>query len=65
MMAENPREERYSPGRMDMIRQKVARFIGSDPGEVAIVRNTTEGNSLVCQGIDLKAGDSPHRLPGT
>jgi isopenicillin-N epimerase len=58
MMAENPNEKSaILQGRMEMIRQKAARFIGADADEVAIVRNTTEGNSLVCQGIDLKQGD--------
>jgi len=58
MMAENPNEKSaILQGRMELIRQKVARFIGADSDEVAIVRNTTEGNSLVCQGIDLRPGD--------
>ena len=58
MMAENPNENSaILQGRMRMIREKVARFVGADPDEIAILRNTTEGNSLVCQGIDLKQGD--------
>ncbi len=58
MMAENPNEKSaILQGRVDLIRQKVARFVGAYPDEIAIVRNTTEGNNLVCQGIDLKQGD--------
>ena len=58
MMAEDPNEKSaILQGRMKMIREKVARFVGADPDEIAILRNTTEGNSLGCQGIDLKQGD--------
>ncbi len=58
MMAENPNEKSaILQGRLDMIRQKAAQFIGAEADEIAIVRNTTEGNSLVCQGVDLKPGD--------
>jgi selenocysteine lyase/cysteine desulfurase len=42
---------------MESIRQKAAKFVGAHPDEIAIVRNTTEGNSLVCQGVDLQQGD--------
>jgi isopenicillin-N epimerase len=58
MMAENPNENSaILQGRMDLIREKAAKFLGAEAGEIAIVRNATEGNNLVCQGIDLKAGD--------
>ena len=58
MMAENPNEKSaILQGRMEAIRRKAAKFVGADPDEIAIVRNTTEGNNLVCQGIDLKQGD--------
>ena len=58
MMAENPNEKSaILQGRMEAIRQKAAKFVGADPDEIAIVRNTTEGNNLVCQGVDLKQGD--------
>jgi selenocysteine lyase/cysteine desulfurase len=42
---------------MEAIRQKAAQFVGASAGEIAIVRNATEGNNLLCNGIDLKAGD--------
>ena len=58
MMAINPNENSaILQGRMEMIREKAARFLGASSDEVAIVRNATEGNNLVAQGIDLKAGD--------
>lgn len=42
---------------MELVRQKVASFIHADPKEVLLTRNTTEGLSLVCQALPLKAGD--------
>lgn len=58
LMAENPNENSaILQGRQEAIRAKAARFIGADAAEVAILRNATEGNSLVCQGIDLAKGD--------
>jgi selenocysteine lyase/cysteine desulfurase len=58
MMAENPNENSaILQGRLEAIRSKAAQFIGADAAEVAILRNASEGNSLVCQGIDLAAGD--------
>lgn len=43
--------------RRDEVRSKVARFLGADPGEIVLNRNTTEGLSLVANGLDLKPGD--------
>jgi isopenicillin-N epimerase len=58
MMAENPNENSaILQGRMELIREKAARFLGASPDEIAIVRNATEGNNLVAQGVDLKPGD--------
>jgi len=58
IMAENPNENSaILQGHEDVIRAKAAQFIGATPGEVAILRNATEGNSLLCQGVDLQAGD--------
>lgn len=39
------------------VRRKAAAFIGADPDEVAIVRNTTEGMNFAANGMDLKPGD--------
>jgi isopenicillin-N epimerase len=58
MMAENPNENSaVLQERVDLVRTKAAEFVGASPDEIAIVRNATEGNNLVCQGFDLKAGD--------
>jgi isopenicillin-N epimerase len=58
IMAENPNENSaILQGRQEAIRAKAAQFIGATPGEIAILRNATEGNSLLCQGVDLKIGD--------
>ena len=58
IMAENPNENSaILQGRQEAIRAKAAQFIGATPAEVAILRNATEGNNLLCQGLDLKAGD--------
>ena len=58
LMAENPNENSaVLQGRQEAIRAKAAAFIGADAAEVAILRNASEGNSLVCQGIDLAKGD--------
>lgn len=58
LMAENPHENStVLQDRVELIRQKAAQFIGAEPGELAILRNATEGNNLVCQGLDLARGD--------
>lgn len=38
-------------------RAKVAAHLGADPDEVALVRNTSEGNNLINAGLPLHAGD--------
>ncbi len=35
----------------------LAEFLGAKPDEIAIVRNTTEGNNTVINGLTLKKGD--------
>ena len=58
LMAVNPNENsNVFQERQDQIRAKAAAFIGATPDEVALTRNTTEGNTILCQGLDLKAGD--------
>ena len=50
------------------VRAKAAKFIGADPEEIALLRNTTEGINFVVNGLDLKAGDEIlmtfHEHPG-
>ena len=48
-------------------RQRVAAYLGADPGEIVLTRNTTEGNNFVAQGVELGPGDevllSEHNHP--
>jgi selenocysteine lyase/cysteine desulfurase len=39
------------------LRDKLAEFLHCRRDELAIVRNTTEGNNVVCNGLDMKTGD--------
>src|SRR5215813_9843314 len=38
-------------------RRKLAAFMGASEDEIAIVRNTSEANSFIVNGLDLKTGD--------
>jgi len=53
---------------MEEVRKKAAAFVGADPDEIALTRNTTEGMAFVINGLDLRAGDeivmSAHEHPG-
>ncbi len=40
-----------------MFRDPLAKFVGATRDEIALVRNATEANSYVANGLDLKAGD--------
>jgi len=58
LMAVNPNEKSaIFQDNVEQIRAKVATFLGASADEIAITRNTTEGNTILCQGLDLKAGD--------
>lgn len=48
--------ERYAPDR-ETARAAVADQIGAEADEVALVRNTSEANNIINNGLDLKAGD--------
>lgn len=43
--------------RLASSRAKVAAQIGADPDEIALVRNTSEANSVITNGLDFKPGD--------
>jgi selenocysteine lyase/cysteine desulfurase len=43
--------------RLRELRDALAAFLHCDRDELALVRNATEGNNVVCNGLDLKAGD--------
>ncbi len=55
----NPAIENFGPmgEEMELTRGKAAKFIGADEDEIILTRNTTEGISLVCSGIEWKEGD--------
>jgi len=38
-------------------RDPLAAFVGCNRDEIALVRNATEGNSYIANGVDMKAGD--------
>jgi len=58
LMAVNPNENsNIFQNRVDDIRIKAANFLGVAADEIAITRNTTEGNTTLCHGLDLKQGD--------
>jgi selenocysteine lyase/cysteine desulfurase len=42
---------------VELIRSKAAQFIGASAGEIAFVKNTSEGISLMANGLDLGRGD--------
>src|SRR5262245_37883371 len=44
--------------RMEEIRATAARLINAQPGEIALVPNTTSGISLVAEGLDWLSGDN-------
>jgi isopenicillin-N epimerase len=41
----------------NQFRDPLASFLGCDRDEIALLRNATEANSFIANGIDLKAGD--------
>lgn len=60
----NPVQEKAA----EEVREKAAAFVGADPEEIALLRNTTEGMSFLANGLDLRAGDEVlltfHEHPG-
>jgi selenocysteine lyase/cysteine desulfurase len=45
------------PRRITEIRSEIARFVGADTDEIALLRNTTEGLNTVIRGLQWKQGD--------
>jgi selenocysteine lyase/cysteine desulfurase len=41
----------------ELARKALADYVGADPSEIAITRNTSEGNNTVINGLDLGPGD--------
>ena len=44
--------------KVEHVRQLVARMIGAETGEIALVPNTTSGITIVAEGLDWKPGDN-------
>ena len=47
----------FGYGPFDQYRQPLADFVGVNKDEIAIVRNATEANAIMANGLDLKPGD--------
>src|ERR1700757_2445409 len=41
----------------NQFRDPLARFVGSSRDEIALLRNATEANSYIANGVDMKQGD--------
>jgi isopenicillin-N epimerase len=44
-------------GLRDKSRESLAGYLGADPDELALIRNTSEGNNIVIGGLTFKPGD--------
>jgi isopenicillin-N epimerase len=44
-------------GMKEEIRRALAEYVHADPEEIALVRNTSEGNNIVINGVQLSKGD--------
>jgi selenocysteine lyase/cysteine desulfurase len=52
----NPNRSKFNT-LADESRKKVAEHIGASPDEIALVRNTSEANNVINNGVQLAAGD--------
>ena len=55
-IAEDP-SNNYRREEVDIVRGRIAGFIGATPEEIAVTRSTTEGMNIFTHGLDWKAGD--------
>lgn len=44
-------------GMKEDVRKGIAEYVNADPDEIALVRNTSEGNNIVINGVQLGKGD--------
>jgi isopenicillin-N epimerase len=44
-------------GIKEEVREGIAKYVHADPDEIALVRNTSEGNNIVINGLELGRGD--------
>jgi len=53
---------------LGQVREAIAPFFGASSDEIAFTRNTTEGTSIICSGLELARGDEvifeTHAHPG-
>lgn len=47
----------FGYGPFDQFREPLAKFVGATKDEIAIVRNATEANAIMANGLELKPGD--------
>lgn len=47
----------FGYGPFDQFREPLAKFVGATKDEIAIVRNATEANAIMANGLDMKPGD--------
>lgn len=55
-LSENPTDN-YRNAERDLVRGRVAKFIGATADEICLPRSTSEGMNVFAHGLDLKAGD--------
>lgn len=58
-----PTQERWS-ARCEQVRAGFARLVGAQADEIAFVKNTSEGLSLVAAGVDWRAGENVIAVDG-
>ena len=44
-------------GMKERVREGIAKYVNAEPDEIALVRNTSEGNNIVINGLRLEKGD--------
>src|SRR5277367_6647387 len=58
MAQDNPEDYPiWGYGDWNQVRDPLAAFVGATRDELALVRNSTEANCYVCNGLDFRAGD--------
>ena len=55
-LAEDPTDNYRNEGR-DVVRARMAAFVGATADEIALTRSTSEGMNIFIRGLDWKAGD--------
>jgi selenocysteine lyase/cysteine desulfurase len=55
-IAEDPANN-YRRPELELVREKVAAFVGASPDEITLTRSTSEGMNIFANGLDWKAGD--------